>query len=102
MAILRAPRWQAVDSAVASATDCSGVSSPRAARANMLGMMGRPKTSPSAVFAGPGCPMFVAQSVEVVRIESLSAGSEPKGSSSNQSLSLGTKPSHAGKSYSFE
>ena len=53
---------------------------PVAALANMVGRTKVSNTSLSAGLAGPGCPMFVAQSRAVLIGLSLDGGVEPNGS----------------------
>src|SRR5690606_25203025 len=84
----------------ASATASSGVISPRAALANMLGMINVPKTSPMAALAGPGCPITVDHDSASLRSLSLSTGREPNGSTSSQppsATSCGEVLAKAGK-----
>src|SRR5690606_3505392 len=88
--------------ASASATACSGVFSPRAASANITGMIDSPKIWPVAGLAGPGCPTLVLQLMASLSTASLSDGCDPNGSSATQSPSLGTSESQAGKSYNWE
>ena len=82
----------------ASATDCCGESSPRAALAYMLGMTKVYNTSPMAGLAGPGWPMLVHQSRESLSTASLSGGLAPNGSLSSQPSRSGTASGNAGKS----
>src|SRR5205809_179932 len=64
----------------ASARASFAVMRPVAALANMVGRTKVSNTSLSAGLAGPGCPMFVAQSRAVLIGLSLDGGVEPNGS----------------------
>ena len=79
-------------------TTWPSMSTSRAARANMFGMMNVLNTSPSAVFDGPGWPMLVVQSRAWARKFSFSTGLEPNGSLPSQPESCGVSLSQALKS----
>jgi hypothetical protein len=70
----------------------------RAARANMFGMMNVERISPTAVFAGPGCPMLTLHLVASLRKASLFAGLPPNGSFSSHLFRFGVSLSQAQKS----
>ena len=82
----------------AAATDSCALCSPRATRANMLGMTKVLKISPSAVLAGPGCPMLTLHFVASLSSASLSAGLDPNGSLDSQLDRLGVRSENAQKS----